>query len=213
MKLRCMVAGLMMVAMGVVAQDVRVYVDLSKVFDGFYKTIAANLSFENRKQEVEDQHDLIKRELETLNTDARKHDADMRNELLAKDARESAARKLQACVERLRAKTREYESVRNSNYQMLRRIEQERKDELVKDILKIVDAVANDMKATEVIEVSGRTLNNVGVFLRYPKDKEITDEVLKRLNVGHETELKTAKEELERRRTKAEAAKPVPEIK
>ena len=110
---------------------------------------------------------------------------------------------LQAQVERLRAKDREFQRTKNENYQMLQKLRMEREEELVKEILKVVDAVADELKATEVIEISGKTFNRVTVFLRYPKTQEITDEVLRRLNVGHEEELKKAKEELDRRRAKA----------
>ena len=189
----------------VFAQEIRMYVNLETVFEGYYKTLAANISFENRKQEVEDQLELIRKEMDSLNVDAKKYDADMRNELLAKDARENAARKLQALVERLRAKNREYERTRSDQYQMLQKLRQEREEEIVKELLKVVDAVAEEKKATEVIDVSGKTFNRVPVFLRYPKDKEITEEILKRLNVGHEEELKKSKEELDRRRAKAAA--------
>ena len=203
MKKLMVLMTLMMTAVCVFAQEKRLYVNLEMVFEGFYKTIAANISFENRKQEVEDQIELIRKEMETLNADAKKCDAEMRNELLSKEAREKAARMLQAQVERLRAKDREFQRTKNENYQMLQKLRMEREEELVKEILKVVDAVADELKATEVIEISGKTFNRVTVFLRYPKTQEITDEVLRRLNVGHEEELKKAKEELDRRRAKA----------
>ena len=103
MKKLMVLMTLMMTAVCVFAQEKRLYVNLEMVFEGFYKTIAANISFENRKQEVEDQIELIRKEMETLNADAKKCDAEMRNELLSKEAREKAARMLQAQVERLRA--------------------------------------------------------------------------------------------------------------
>lgn len=213
MKIRILAMAVIMAAVSVFAQEKRLYVNLETVFDGYYKTLAANLSFEDRKQEVEDQLELIRKELETLNAEAKKCDGEMRNELLAKDARETAARKLQAQLERLRTKNREYERTRSESYQQLQKIRLEREDELVKEILKVVDAVADEKKAEEVVEVSGKTLNRVVVLLRYPKDKEITDDVLKRLNVGHETELKTAKDELDKRRAKADAQTAVPAAK
>ncbi len=204
---------LTMAAVCVFAQEKRLYVNLETVFEGYYKTMAANLSFENRKQEVEDQLELIRKEIESLNADAKKCDAEMRNELLSKEAREAAARKLQAQVERLRAKDREYQRARSENYQMLQKLRMEREEELVKEILKVVDVVSDEQKATEVFDVSGKTLNRVPVFLRYPKDKEITEEIIKRLNVGHEEELKASKEELDRRRAKGQAANAVPATK
>ena len=203
MKKLMVLMALTMTAVCVFAQEKRLYVNLETVFEGFYKTIAANISFENRKQEVEDQIELIRKEMETLNADAKKCDAEMRNELLSKEAREKAARMLQAQVERLRAKDREFQRTKNENYQMLQKLRMEREEEIVKEILKVVDAVADELKATEVIEISGKTFNRVTVFLRYPKDQEITEEVLRRLNVGHEEELKKSKEELDRRRAKA----------
>ena len=204
---------LVMTAVCVFAQEKRLYVNLENVFEGYYKTMAANISFENRKQEVEDQLDLIRKEIDSLSAEAKKCDAEMRNELLSKEAREAAARKLQAQVERLRMKDREFQRTRSENYQMLQKLRMEREEELVKEILKVVDIVADEQKATEVLDISGKTLNRVPVFLRYPKDKEISEEIIKRLNVGHEEEMKAAKEELDRRRAKGQAADAVPATK
>ena len=212
MNLRRLAALLALTSLCALAQDRKIYVNLETLFDNDHKTVSANLAFENRKQEVEDQLSLIRKEIESLNTDARKLDGEMRNELLAREAREAASRKLQACIERLRTKNREYEATRRDNYQQLQKIRLEREDELVKEIVKVIDAVADEQKATEVIEVSGKTLNRVVVYLRYPKEKEITAEVLRRLNAGHEEELKTAKQELERRRAAAEKASDTPAL-
>lgn len=206
---RMLVVSLMLLAVCAMAEERRMYINLDTVFNGYYKTLAANLSFEDRKQEVEDQLALIRKELDSIRDEARKMDGEMKNELLSQDAREGAARKMQACIERLRIKSREYEQARSDNYQMLQKIRMEREEELVKELLKMVDTVAEELNATEVIEVSGKTLNRVGVFLRYPKDREITDKVLSRLNKGHEQELKTAKEALEQRRVKAQEKEPV----
>lgn len=206
MKLRRLVVTLTLASLCAWAQK-KVYVNLETLFDNYHKTVSANLSFENRKQEVEDQLSLIRKELETLNADARKLDGEMRNELLAREARETASRKLQACIDRLRVKSREYETARRDNYQQLQKIRLEREDELIKEILKVIDSVADKHKAEEVIEVSGKSLNRVTVYLRYDKKLEITDEILKQLNAGHEDELKTARAELERRRSAAAATK------
>lgn len=203
MKIRSLLLMLVMSVMCVRGADVTLYVNLETLFDNYYKTLAANLSFEDRKQEVDDQLQLIRREIVALNEDAKKLDAEMRNDLLSQDAREAAGRKLQMAADRLRVKTREYDKTRQDLMQNLQKIRAQREEELVKDILAVVDTIADSKKATHVIEVSGKTLNRVCVYLRYPKELEITDEVLKRLNKGHEDELKTATEALEKKRAAA----------
>ena len=56
-----------------------------------------------------------------------------------------------------------------------------------------------------VYEVSGRTLNRVRVLLVYPKDKEITEAMVKLVNAGHEAEKAEADGKLEKMRKAQEA--------
>ena len=61
----------------------------------------------------------------------------------------------------------------------------------------MIDKYADEQGATHVIEVSGKTFNRVQVYLRYPKEKDVTEIILKLVNQGHEDELKAAKEKLD----------------
>ncbi|NLG13035.1 MAG: OmpH family outer membrane protein [Lentisphaerae bacterium] len=179
------------------AQDKTLYVNLERIFEEFYKTVNANIAFEDQKKDFEARLSLIRDELRNLDTQAQQLDEESRNDLLPREARETSQRKLQAIIQRLREKNRELEQSRQEGLQNLQRIRTKREEDLVKDILTVIDKYADEQGATHVIEVSGKTFNRVQVYLRYPKEKDVTEIILKLVNQGHEDELKAAKEKLD----------------
>lgn len=179
------------------AQEKTLYVNLERIFEDYYKTVNANIAFEDQKKDFEARLSLIRDELRNLDQQAQQLDEEARNDLLPREARETSQRKLQAIIQRLREKNRELEQSRQEGLQNLQRIRTKREEDLVTDILAVVDKYADEQGATHVIEVSGKTFNRVQVYLRYPKEKDVTEIILKLVNQGHEDELKAAKEKLE----------------
>lgn len=195
------------------AQDKIIYVNLETIFENFYKTVNANIAFEDQKKDFEARLSLIRDEMQNLDKQAQRYDEEVRNDLLPRETRETSQRSLQAVVERLRAKKRELDQNHEEGLRNLQRIRMKREEDLVNDILSVVNKYADEIGATHVIEVSGKTFNRVQVYLRYPKEKDVTETLLKRVNQGHEDELAAAKAKLESIRAKASEAKdavPVP---
>ncbi|MBR6059011.1 MAG: OmpH family outer membrane protein [Victivallales bacterium] len=189
------------------AQDKTIYVNLETIFENFYKTVNANIAFEDQKKDFEARLSLIRDEMQNLDKQAQRYDEEVRNDLLPRETREASQRSLQAVVERLRAKKRELDQNHEEGLRNLQRIRMKREEDLVNDILVVVNKYADEVGATHVIEVSGKTFNRVQVFLRYPKEKDVTETLLKRVNQGHEDELAAAKAKLESIRAKANEAK------
>ena len=172
------------------AQDKTIYVNLETIFENFYKTINANIAFEDQKKDFEARLGLIREEMQNLEKQAQRYNEEVQNDLLPRETRETSQRSLQAAVDRLRAKKRE--------------------EDLVSDILSTINKYADEAGATHVIEVSGKTFNRVQVYLRYPKEKDVTQAILKLVNLGHEDELAAAKAKLDTIRAKANELKEAP---
>jgi len=194
------------------AQEKTIYVNLETIFENFYKTVNANLAFEDQKKDFETRLSLIREEMQNLEKQAQRYDEEVRNDLLPRETRETSQRNLQAIVERLRAKKREYDQNQEEGLRNLQRIRMKREEDLVSDILTVINKYADEIAATHVIEVSGKTFNRVQVYLRYPKEKDVTQIILKLVNQGHEDELAAAKAKLDSIRAKANEQKEAPAI-
>ena len=178
------------------AQDKTIYVNLETIFENFYKTVNANIAFEDQKKDFEARLGLIREEMQNLEKQAQRYNEEVQNDLLPRETRETSQRSLQAAVDRLRAKKREYDQNQEEGLRNLQRIRMKREEDLVNDILSTVNKYADEVGATHVIEVSGKTFNRVQVYLRYPKEKDVTQAILKLVNLGHEDELAAAKAKL-----------------
>lgn len=189
------------------AQDKTIYVNLETIFENFYKTVNANIAFEDQKKDFEARLGLIREEMQNLDKQAQRYNEEVGNDLLPRETRETSQRSLQAIVERLRAKKREYDQNQEEGLRNLQRIRMKREEDLVNDILSTVNKYADEVGATHVIEVSGKTFNRVQVYLRYPKEKDVTQSILKLVNLGHEDELAAAKAKLDTIRAKANELK------
>ena len=189
------------------AQDKTIYVNLETIFENFYKTINANIAFEDQKKDFEARLGLIREEMQNLEKQAQRYNEEVQNDLLPRETRETSQRSLQAAVDRLRAKKREYDQNQEEGLRNLQRIRMKREEDLVSDILSTINKYADEAGATHVIEVSGKTFNRVQVYLRYPKEKDVTQNILKLVNLGHEDELAAAKAKLETIRAKANELK------
>ena len=91
------------------AQDKTIYVNLETIFENFYKTINANIAFEDQKKDFEARLGLIREEMQNLEKQAQRYNEEVQNDLLPRETRETSQRSLQAAVDRLRAKKREYD--------------------------------------------------------------------------------------------------------
>ena len=155
------------------AQDKTIYVNLETIFENFYKTINANIAFEDQKKDFEARLGLIREEMQNLEKQAQRYNEEVQNDLLPRETRETSQRSLQAAVDRLRAKKREYDQNQEEGLRNLQRIRMKREEDLVSDILSTINKYADEAGATHVIEVSGKTFNRVQVYLRYPKEKDV----------------------------------------
>jgi Skp family chaperone for outer membrane proteins len=193
------------------AQEKTAFVNMEKIFEEYYKTVNANIIFEQQKQNFDEHLELIRDEVDAVAKEVQKYEAEARNDLAGEATREEAKRKFQVRLEHFRNKRQELERFRQEGLQSLQRERGKAEDELVADLLNIIRKYAADQKIDMLYEVSGRTLNRVPPLLVYPVEKEITNTIIELVNKGHEADLKEAKERYEairNRRKAAEADKP-----
>lgn len=179
------------------AAETTAYLNMEKVFEGYYKTIQENLQFELQKQNFEERLGLLREEFQTSTREAQKLEKEVRNDLLSQEARDGAKRKLSMLMERLQLKREELMTFRQEGYQSLQGTRNAVEETLIKDLTEQVKNYSRDKGLTHVYEVSGRSLNRIPVLMVYPEEQEITEAILQLVNVGHETELAEAKQKYE----------------
>jgi len=173
------------------------YVNMETIFEGYYKTLRANAAFEQKKRDFEERMSILRDELQSMVSEAKKLEENVTNELLSQEARDDARRKLQLRVERLRAKEEEFGQFRRDGMRDLNKNRLAAEKELIDDITEFVRSYCKGKGYRVVYDINGRSLNRVPVLLLYPEDEEITDATLAEINKGHEQELEKAKTELE----------------
>ena len=164
------------------AQDKTIYVNLETIFENFYKTINANIAFEDQKKDFEARLGLIREEMQNLEKQAQRYNEEVQNDLLPRETRETSQRSLQAAVDRLRAKKREYDQNQEEGLRNLQRIRMKREEDLVSDILSTINKYADEVGATHVIEVSGKTETRKGDITVLARDEDNTDNLIINMN-------------------------------
>ena len=185
------------------AADKVAYLNMEKVFENYYKTVQENYQFELQKQDFDERHGIMRDEYQNSLKEAQRTESDMKNELLSQEAREDSRRKLGVLMERLQVKRDELVKFRQEGMQSLQNTRAQVEDNLIKDLTDLVQRYATEKGYTHVYEVSGRSLNRVPVLLVYPKELEITDDVVSQINRGHESELQEARNKVEAMKKRA----------
>jgi len=199
-------AVVMLCAAGVFAQDKVAYVSMEKAFLAFYKTVNANIIFEQKKIEFEEKMVLLRKGMDGDIQALKGLEADSKNELLSTEAREEAQRKYRVHAEVFAGKRDEFERSRQAGVRELTRSKSDTEDGLVKELVVFIKKFAADNGYTHVFDVSGLTMNRMPLLLVYPEQQEVTEAFIAVINQGHDDEIKAAKAKLEVMKNKAAAA-------
>lgn len=173
------------------------YVNMETIFEGYYKTVRANVAFENKKKDFQDRAGVLEEEIKSMISEAKKLEDDTNNDLLSEESRKESERKLKFRVERLRAKDEEFRQFKRAGLKDLQQARLTAEEELITDLSKFVADFCKGKGFDLVYDVNGKSLNRMPVLLVYPENKDVTTEILAALNAGHEDELAKAQAELE----------------
>ena len=119
------------------------------------------------------------------------------NELLSKEARDDAARKLKTRLPLMEDKRNELARADRNGKMELSRLKSETEATLVGELMNSIKKFAADNGYTHVYDISGMSFNRMPVLLVYPEQLEVTAAFIKVINDGHEKELDAARAKLE----------------
>lgn len=174
------------VAPSVAAEQNIVFVDMNKLFDGFYKTKVADGKLKERADEFNNERKTIVEEAKKLEDEFNALRDDAQNSALSAEVREQ---KRNQAEDKL-IEIREYES-------KLRRFDESRKKQLddqsrrmrkdiVEEIRTAIQSYARSQAISAVFDSSGQSLNGVEQVLYTDTKTDITEAMLDLLNKGDE---------------------------
>ena len=170
------------------AEQTIVFVDMNKLFDGFYKTKVADGKLKERADEFNNERKAIVDEAKKMEDEFNALREDAQNTALSSEVREQKRNKAEDKL----IEIREYES-------KLRRFDESRKKQLddqsrrmrkdiVEEIRTAIQTYARGQGFSAVLDLSGQSLNGVEQVLYTDGKVDITESVLDLLNKGDKVE-------------------------
>ena len=181
------------------------YVNMETVFNEYYKTANENIRFEEERQNFLTGLEVLRTEFESTRKEFNDARGMAQNVLVGEENQKAAAQKAEALGARLAQKEEEIIRYQQQARSEIEERQQSATNRLLEELQAQLEKYAAEKGYEMVYEVSGRTLNRVRVLLVYPKDKEITEAMVKLVNAGHEAEKAEADGKLEKMRKAQEA--------
>lgn len=173
--------SLLVMAGAVSAAEKIVFIDLERVFDGFYKTQLAKSKVEVQQQDIEKEKQVMVDEMTALNGEVDTLKKEARDPTLTEEIRDSKRLLYEERVLSLRAKQKEIEDFTARRQQQLQ-IQVTRMSQTIMDeIRQTVVEYAKNEGLQAVVDNSSRRAA-IGVFIYTHPDLEITDAILNVLN-------------------------------
>lgn len=158
------------------------YINLFRLFDGYYKTFQKSETFRAKKKIIDEHAQGMYASLQANEKERR-----LLAESPERDQNKNKIKELEASF----VKTRnEFQQYVNKNNRELKQDFTQIRNEILKELHDFIEAEAATEKYDLIFDVSGFSQNEVPVVLHYNKELEITESLLKKLNTGHEDEIK-----------------------
>jgi outer membrane protein len=157
-------------------------VDLSKLYDGHYKTEEQNAKLRGDEQKAQEELERLNKEGATLVDQYKDLSEQSKNPALTTDARGKAEADSQKKMEEIQRKQNEVASFRQNTQRSLQQRIKTFRDLMLEEISKIATDIAKEKGATILLDKSGPTLIGVSNFIYTDPAYDITDDVMKAIN-------------------------------
>ena len=174
-------AAVFMLAGSSMAADKIVFIDLEKVFNGFYKTQLAKSKVEVQQQDIEAEKKGMVDEMTAMTTEVDALKKEARDTTLTDEIRDSKRMLYEEKLLKLRTKQKEIEDFTTRRQQQLQLQVTRMSQAIMDEIRQTVVEYAKAEGFMAVVDNSARRAA-IGVFVYTHPDAEITETILKELN-------------------------------
>ncbi len=171
-----------------------VYIDMDRIFQGYYKTIKENRVIQKQSEIFTEYASNLDKERKVLEDAFNGLRDESQNIALNEEVREVKRNEAQTKFMLLQEKKKEMQEYNKEKQTDMRNRLEELTNKIVKEISDIVKVYSEQQAYDLVIDSSGITLNRLPTFIYLKPDNDITDTILGMINKGHEEELETIKQ-------------------
>ncbi len=157
-------------------------VDLERIFREYYKSKIAEELIRQQATVYRNYLKKLESEHQTLVSDAARARASAQNLALSAAERQRAEDRAITASKAVAAKKTEAEVYARERAVDMRTLQARKRSEILKDIQAQIARSAALLGYGFVLDSSGRTTNDLGALLLYPKQRDFTDHVIRELN-------------------------------
>jgi Skp family chaperone for outer membrane proteins len=185
------VLGIALATLGTlsVAAESTAYINMSEVFESYYKTKRAEASLRKQEAVYQERADASVEELKELKERFDKLRAEAQSVALSDEAKQRKAEDAQAVGLQLRDKEQDLKQYMAEKKREMQGDYMKSRNAIVEEIVAVVRNYSEQQGYDTVLDVSGMSQNMLPVILKHPEDREITEVIVQKLNRGHEDEL------------------------
>ncbi len=165
------------------------YIDMSKVFEGYYRTMRSESILKEQEEAYKDRARQVAEEIEGIRKRRDEMQEKTLNVALSEEARQQSRTAATDADALYKERQQELRKFLGDKQKELRQQYMNSRDNIVKEITAFIRGFAEEKKYDLVMDISGMTNNMLPVVIYHSPKKEITDSILSKLNEGHEDEL------------------------
>lgn len=170
------------------------FIDMERIFQGYYKTARDDAAFKTQKEAYEREAKRVAEEIELIKAKRDEHRDASLNIALSDDVRKEHRQKVEESDGLYQEKKRELQTFLKKIDKELQGKYLELRQGIVDEISTYVRAYAEREGLKAVIDTSGMSRNMIPVVVYFESTSDLTDTILAELNRGHEDELPKADE-------------------
>ena len=171
------------------------FIDMERVFQGYYKTARDDAAFKTQKEAYEQEAKRIAEEIELIKAKRDEHRDASLNIALSDDVRKQHRQKVEESDGLYQEKKRELQTFLKKIDKELQGKYLELRQGIVDEISTFVRSYAEREGLKAVIDTSGMSRNMIPVIVYFEPASDLTEIVLTELNRGYEDELPKPDEE------------------
>ena len=168
--------------LGALAQQRIAVVNLRTVFDGYYKTKAADATLKERTGEFKKEKTAMVEQYQKLTENYKKAMEDANNQAISADEREKRKKAAEDSLLEVKQMEQALQEFDRRAFATLEEQEQRMREKLLKEIQEVIDLKAKAGNFTLIVNTASETRNSNPAVLFSSGQDDLTDSVLKDLN-------------------------------
>jgi Skp family chaperone for outer membrane proteins len=171
------------------AEDLKIaFVDMDKVFQGYYKTPAATEELNKHVNIVREYGINLSKERDALHDEYKVLRDESQNIAYNEEVKEQKQKEAKLKLMLLQEKENEIRRYSQDKEREIQEKQLKQRNKLAKEISDFIHEFANNENYDLVLDSSGLTMNGIPAFVYYKKEMDITDTILSLINKGHQGE-------------------------